>query len=215
MVLDGDPEVVRRATADGILASGHKGLLLDAISSHVTTSAITVQAGSMLMLHAGAVAEPDTGRTVVLVGPSGAGKTTAAQVLGQTFGYVTDETVGVHRDGTVVAYPKPLSLKQPGDSFKAQVSPDVVGLLTAAPRLRLHRILLLRRGAAGPPRLEPLPVMEALVALSAETSYLEHCERPLHLMAALLESSGGLAELHYDQADALPDVVADLLASAG
>ncbi|MGL1701453.1 hypothetical protein ACSTH3_00245, partial [Vibrio parahaemolyticus] len=47
---------------------------------------------------------------LALVGPSGAGKTTAVRVLGGHFAYVSDETIGIARDLTVADYRKPLSI---------------------------------------------------------------------------------------------------------
>ncbi len=73
------------------------------------SGAISGLRGEALMLHASAVALDD-GRVIGFVGPSGRGKTTASQALGRTYGYVTDETLAIRADGSVVAYPKPLSI---------------------------------------------------------------------------------------------------------
>lgn len=72
--------------------------VLDVLSPAVTQGAMAARASQLLMLHAAALARPDTVATAVLAGPSGAGKTTVATALGRHFAYLTDETVGVLPD---------------------------------------------------------------------------------------------------------------------
>src|SRR5215207_3950639 len=115
---DGEPDHVIRASVrkqpgsiDGayVVRANSPEALAQRITSEITTGAINALRGEALMLHASAVALDD-GRVVGFVGPSGRGKTTAAEVLGRAYGYVTDETLAVRVDGSVVAYPKPLSI---------------------------------------------------------------------------------------------------------
>src|SRR5690242_6668193 len=70
------------------------------LSSALTLAVVERQAGRLWMLHAAALADPASGATVVLVAPSGTGKSTAARTLGRRWGYVTDETAGLAADGS-------------------------------------------------------------------------------------------------------------------
>lgn len=65
----------------------------------ITRALIAAQIGTLLMLHAGAVSDPVTGRSLVYVAAGGTGKTTLTRRLGQRFGYLTDETVGIDKAG--------------------------------------------------------------------------------------------------------------------
>src|SRR3954469_15529505 len=140
---------------------------MDRLTSAVTVALMTRRAGSLLMLHACGLAEPRTGATVALVAPSGTGKTTLARTLGTTWGYVSDETVALEEDGTVLPYPKPLScLLTPDAEVKHQLAPDDCGLVPAAPDLHIAAVLLLeRRGdAARIPEVDVVPTLHALAA---------------------------------------------------
>ncbi|MGH3330121.1 MAG: hypothetical protein ACRDPJ_02340, partial [Nocardioidaceae bacterium] len=127
--LDDDEAAVSEQRSQGKLATADLAQLMDWLAPAVTTAAITRQAGHMLMLHACAVADPQTGATAVLVGPAGMGKTTVARTLGRSLGYLTDETAAITSDNAVLAYPKPLSLVRPEDpGVKEQASPSSLGL---------------------------------------------------------------------------------------
>src|SRR5699024_12216810 len=68
---------------------------------------------SRLLLHAGAVAHPELG-TLVLVGASGAGKSTASSLLGRAGAYLTDElTIITPGSFAITPYPKPVSKHDP------------------------------------------------------------------------------------------------------
>lgn len=183
--------------------------VMDALSPAVTIAAIGHQAGDLLMLHAAGVAAPD-GRTVALVGPSGTGKTTASLLLGERFGYVTDETVAVRADGTVAAYPKPLSIRRDGTPYKAQTAVDHLG--DTPQSTTLHRVVVLRRDGAEDAWIERVPTLEALATVATETSYLRRMHRPLHHLADLLGARGGLRMLHYRDATQLVPLVDELMA---
>ncbi|MEZ5084792.1 MAG: hypothetical protein R2722_00570 [Tessaracoccus sp.] len=181
----------------------------------VTRAFIAAQAGRLLMLHAGACADPVTGSTVAFVAPGGTGKTTLAEVFASEWGYLTDETVGIRPDGTVAPYPKPLS-KRPskGAGPKAEVSPDHLGLRPAPAEARLRRIVLLRRDPTrdDPPAFTPLDIPDAIVALAPETSSLSKLPRPLHLLADLLAQIGPVLRCDYREAAGLVPLMQDLLA---
>ena len=99
---------------------------LYAVASTVTMRVVQALVGEAVMLHAAGLSTDD-GVVIGLVGGSGAGKSTATERLCRTtFGYVTDELLVVEPDGTVRAYPKPLSvIPEHGDrSAKVQKGPD-------------------------------------------------------------------------------------------
>ena len=59
----------------------NRAVMLSGLSQQVTLAAIEAARGRAWMLHAAGIATPD-GQVVVLVGPSGRGKTTASRALG-------------------------------------------------------------------------------------------------------------------------------------
>jgi len=206
-------EAVDAAWRRGAVAGTSVTELMHFLSSVATTSAITAQAGKLLMLHGCAVAMPD-GQVVAFVGPSGMGKTTVASTLAQQFGYVTDETVAVRFDGEVVAYPKPLSLvvRELHDA-KRQVSPVSAGLLPAPGELRLAAVVLLDRRQDGPevPLITQVDLLEGLAELAAQVSFLAHIAQPLHTFSEVIERVGGITRVTYREAATLATVMPTLL----
>lgn len=188
------------------------------LSTRVTVAALGARRGDLWMLHACGVAN-ERGRVAVLVGPSGAGKTTAATVLARRFGYVSDESIGILASGEVLPYRKPLSIVRPGEMSKEQVAPSDLKLkplpdtpLTLAALIFLDR----RRGGAGAgrqPELTPAPESIAMATLAEQSSYLTEMPTPLHTMSAHLRRLGGAHRLSYDDASHLPDVIADLFSA--
>jgi hypothetical protein len=216
--LDDHPRVVPAANdaagQDGQQAAPSLPHLLDRLSSTITVEVIGRQAGRLLMLHACALAHPETGATVVMVGGSGAGKTTAARTLGTTLGYVTDETAGIGPDDSVVPYPKPLSLLRSGaDTLKEQASPSTLGLIPPAVDPWVAAVVLLERDLAAPPdpQVEGVRHVRALAELAPHTSFLSRMETPLQRLASLLHESGGLRRVTYSEAADLEPVVKELL----
>jgi len=164
------------------------------------------------MLHAAGVATADGG-TVALVAGSGTGKTTASRVLGQSLGYVTDETVCVEHDLRVRAYPKPLSVvvDPQAPRGKRERSPDELGLVRAPSALTLSCTVLLERSPdVTSPVLEPISLVEAMAEVLPQTSALPSLDRPLDRLAVALTTGHGPWRLTYrDIADCV-DLVADL-----
>lgn len=197
------------------------GTRLDAVLQHVTQavtrSFIAAQAGRLLMLHAGACAHPETGAAVVYVAPGGTGKTTLSRVLGQSLGYLTDETVGITRTGRIRPYQKPLSIRTGGFAApKAETSPDALGLVAAPADPWLRRIVLLDRSDdhTGAPLCEELDIADAIIALAPETSSLSSLDRPLHLVADLLATTGPVLRWRYREATDLAPILTGLLEAA-
>jgi hypothetical protein len=184
--------------------------LADTLTSEVTLGAIDGLKGEAVMLHAAAVALDD-GRVVGLVGPSGRGKTTAAQALGSAYAYVTDETLAIRPGGDVIAYPKPLSFGERPDR-KVHRAASELGLRAARDGLRLGALALLdRRPGIDRPYIESVPVAEALPLLIPETSFLADLENPLSTLAEAILATGGLRRVVYTEAETLPALIEEIL----
>ena len=163
------------------------------------------------MLHAAGLAT-DEGRVVVLVGPSGRGKTTASRVLGRDFGYVSDESVGIEADGTVLPYRKPLSIIEDHDHLKAQRSPKELGLRPLPDRpLRVAALVLIERDpGVAEPRVERLDPAEGIVGLAEQASYLGRLPHPLRTLWSHVAAVGGVHRVTYSDAATLAPAIAQL-----
>jgi len=202
-IVHDEPTQVRVARARGALGGDTTGDVMHALAGAVTVRAIDQRAGEVIMLHAAGLAMPD-GRVVAFVAASGTGKTTLSRTLGTSFGYVSDETVVIDLDGTVTAYPKPLSVIRAEHRLKRQLSPDSEGLLPAPQNLRLGRIVLLQRDASvGAPVVQDVPILAGMAELAAQVSYLPRLEEPLRSVARVIESTGGLQRVTYAEASDL------------
>ncbi|KYH46253.1 hypothetical protein [Branchiibius sp. NY16-3462-2] len=199
-----------------------------ALSSAVTFAAIRQAAGTGVMLHACGVAT-DTGEVAVLVAPSGTGKTTAAaRLCAREFGYVTDETVLIQPDLTVLPYPKPLSVVLEADDphHKQQHGPDELQLRTPPHSLRAGALLLLDRIDRGGrdedaphpatvPTLEPVGLIDAMMTLIPQTSSLTALDQPLTALAQLIVDLGGVQTLYYREIDQTSDLIEQVLNDRG
>ena len=186
---------------------------LQTLTQRVTRQLIAAQIGRLLLLHAGAVSHPVTGESLVFVAPGGTGKTTLARLLGRSYGYLTDETVGIDNTGRISAYPKPLSLRCSDGGPKTEASPDDLGLVIAHPAPTAKRVILLSRppGHAGPPDIKELGTLDAVQQILPETSSLGKLPRPLRTLAALAEECGPVLSCSYADADALFGLTAELI----
>lgn len=182
--------------------------------AEVTLRAIEAAQGSLLMLHACALADP-TGAAIVLVGPSGRGKTTAAATLGRSYGYLTDETTGITPDGRILPYEKPLLLRTAEGMPKRPFSPDELGLLPAPADPRLAALVILDRDPylIGPAHLERLDLADAIPLLVPETSALPALENGVPILARLAAGIGGVHRARYRDAEQLVPITAGLLAA--
>lgn len=195
---------------DGVGAN----VMLSRLSSDVTQSAIAARQGEQWMLHAAGLAAPD-GRVVVLVGRSGAGKTTAVSVLARRWGYVSDEAIGIDDDGRVHAYRKPLSVITDGHTSKVQHAPDDLGLqpLPDGP-LQLWRIVLLDRDRRHTrARLIAVAPSVAFADLAPNSSALTAMPHPLRTMQHLIARTGGVLLAQYSEAADLEPLLDRLDAS--
>lgn len=179
-----------------------------ALASRLTLVALEQLAGQRLMLHAAGLADAD-GHVLVLVGPSGTGKTTAAHALATSgWGYVTDETVAIDGAGRVLPYPKPLSIVDPAESHgKTNHGPDALGLGATPLDLRAGAVVVLERERQtdSQPTLDPLPLLDAILELAGQSSYLIRLESPLQGLCRLVDQVGGAHRLTYGEIeDTLP-----------
>lgn len=187
--------------------------LLQRLTQSITHAVITARTGELLMLHAAGLADPDSGATAVFVGPGNTGKTTLCRTLGPARAYVTDETVGVRRDGRVAPYLKPLSTRRPDwPTTKDEQAPGSLGL--RAPRVQpwLAGVVLLQRqtGHTGAPRIEQLEVLEAVLELTPESSGFMGTQGPLRWLAQVLERTGGARRVVYAEARDLEPLAAEI-----
>lgn len=213
--LDQDAEVVAAAKARGAVAGSTELQVMDALTTRLVQEGLKLQVGDRWLLHACALADRETGATVVLVARSGTGKTTASRTLAQDWGYVTDETSVIERDGTMTNFPKPLSLLVDGRRPKQQLSPTELGMSPAPARPWLAAVGLLSRDPeVEGVRVEQVPMVEALVELAEQTSSLHLLEQPLQTVAHLLSERGGLRRLVYAESSDLAPVLAEWLADA-
>ena len=185
-----------------------------AFTTLVTMAALQATAGRRVNLHAGSLAD-DAGRVLVLVGPSGTGKTTATRALATRLHYLSDETASITPDGLVFPHPKPLSIVIDAEDLthKEQLSPDELGFGSTPETGSLHRIVVLRRGATTTPGLHPLDTVPALMELIEQSSSLAGLDSPLTTLLRLVESTGGAWLLEYveigDHLDALMGLLAE------
>ena len=192
----------------------HEQVVYDA-----TKAAIASGRGSRVMLHAAALALPETGCALALTAASGTGKSTATRRLGRHLAYLTDETTIVDpATGRITPYAKPLSLYGPsGVRPKDQHGPDQLGLGPTLEDARLVRVAVLDRVREGTEdvqaRAETLDVVTAVSELAPQSSSLSRLPRGLVTLCELLDAQGGAVRLVYREAEDLLPVVRELLSA--
>lgn len=184
-----------------------------------TQAAIASGRGTHIMLHAAALALPETRQALALTAASGTGKSTATRRLGHHLAYLTDETTIV--DPTtrrITPYAKPLSLYGPsGVRPKHQHGPDQLGLGPTLDDAVLARIAVLDRVRDGEEkviaRAEPMDMVTAVSELAPQSSSLSLLPRGLVTLCELLDAQGGAVRLVYREAEDLLPVVQELLSA--
>lgn len=179
------------------------------LSREVTRRGLLRLTGRATLLHAAALADED-GRTLVLVAPSGGGKSTATRVLGQRLGYVSDESVVLLGDHRIAPHPKPPSLViDPDQRFrKEEPAPDGIGLGPTPTAPRLGRLLVLARDAeAVEPSIETVGLLDQVLAMLPETSSTWLLPDGLDQLARAATAGGAPARLHYAEIASCHDLV--------
>ncbi len=188
---------------------------LQDLTSRITVAMIEQLVGSGVMLHSAVIGDPESKRALALVGVSGSGKTTASRFLGSKLAYLTDETAIISDEGVVSPYPKPLSVIVDPNAPKEQQNPVEAGLNVVDPEDRgykLTRIVLISRDEqAKEPRLERVPLHEALVFLSEQSSGLAKHPEGVVSLAKLVERCGGVWRLVYSEVEDTLPLVQELL----
>ena len=166
-------------------------------TSLITLALIELNLGRGLLFHAAAGADAH-GQAFLLVGPSGAGKTTAIGHLARAASYLTDETAFVDEQTDVFPYPKPLSVVRELGG-KTETSPAELGLeLPTRDRFRVGRVLIVdRRHTPHTPTSTRLSTAEGIMAVVAELSGLSSHPTPLVALAHLARQVGGFERLSY------------------
>lgn len=188
----------------------HEDAAHERLTVEVTLRMLEQLAGELHLFHAAALGEPQSHHAMILIGPSGRGKTTAAKFLGQHFTYLSDETAVVQHDGTVRPYPKPLSVITAFEQPKQQIDPAKIGLQTVAVTdfsYSLHHVILLDRQPerTATPVLERVHLADALLEIVQQTSGLLRSENGAVNLIELLQRCGGALRLSYrDVEDTLP-----------
>ena len=208
VVLDDNPSVVMAAQERGAIAATELPIVMHLLAQAVTVAGIDRQARRLLMLHGGAVADPSTDRAVAVVAASGAGKTTFVRKTGHGLVYLTDETVALEDDCSIVPYPKPLSIHAEGVNLKEQLTPDEAGLTPPSATYSLAALWFLdRREEPTDPHLEPLEMLDAITTIAPHISYLSSLPSPLHRLAGAIDAAGGMSRVVYHEAADLRPLV--------
>jgi hypothetical protein len=176
---------------------------LDAVqaqaTAHITLALIELNLGRGLLFHAAAAVDA-RGRAFLLVGPSGAGKTTAIGHLGRSSPYLTDETAFVDDLAQVHPYPKPLSIVREGGG-KTQTRPADHGLeVPTRDRFPLGRVLIVDRHDGSAPSSTRLSTADGILAVVPELSGLSSHPAPLVALARISRLVGGFERLSYTNA---------------
>ncbi|WP_156971468.1 hypothetical protein [Knoellia sinensis] len=195
-----------------------------AVSRAITLASIKRRMGEAVLLHAAGFSDGDgdgdgeNTRAIAFVGPSGTGKSTAARTLGQHFGYLSDETVAIESDDRISPYPKPVStIVDPGARWeKEEHSPTELGLREAGGTAYLHAVVVLDRDPRHEvPELTELPLVDAVLAVTKESSSLPLLERPMQRIAQVVSAGGGPYVLRYSEIGECVDLVRSLFDREG
>ena len=188
-----------------------------AVSRRLTRTGLQRLAGRVLLLHAAALAD-DGGRSLVLVAPSGGGKSTATRTLGRRLRYVSDESVILLEDHRIAPHPKPPSLVvDPEHRFrKEEPAPDELGLGPTPTQPSLGRLLALARDPeVTEPSIDRVGLVDQVLAVLPETSSTWLLEDGLHRLARAVTAGGPPARLRYSEIESCHDLVRDHLSAEG
>ena len=180
------------------------------VSGDVTRAVIRALLGTRVLLHAGTVLLESSGMTM-LVGASGAGKSTAAAVLGREGAYLSDELAIIDPDDlTVTAYPKPVS-RVMHDRVKQDLALGDIGLRPVPAAGPVDTVVLLARepdsdGAS----LHRVGLIEAAATIVSQSSSMWRLPDPLGAIARMLHQAGGALRARYRESVELPALLGAL-----
>lgn len=171
---------------------------------------IATRAPDHVFVHAGCVAVD--GRALVLPGRSFSGKSTlVAALLREGADYLSDEFAVLCPDGTVLAYPRPISLRATRSQPASEVDADRLGATVEPGPCPVAAVATITYLPTGTLQTEEVPAGAAALRL------LEHTvparERPAPALAAAARASSGahcVAGTRGEAAQAAP-VLLDLL----
>ncbi len=173
----------------------------------------------VVVLHCGAVRTPD-GRIIVMPAPPSAGKSTlTAALVAAGCDYLGDESVGIHPDGSLLGYPKPLTLSPESRRVLGlaesgfphtrveELRGDTRRVTTAA---GVDEILLVRydpdhTGMMSGRPLDPVPALEAV--LGNVLNLARAGETGLEAVCNLVESVPVVPFTHAGVDDAVPVIL--------
>jgi hypothetical protein len=208
VVLDCDSNVVGKALATGAIAATELAPLMHLLTQAITVAGIDGQAGKLLMLHAAGIANAANGRALAAIAATGTGKTTFIRTVGPGRTYLTDETVAIRDDLTIVPYPKPLSVLLDGGTVKHQVGPATISASRPSNTYSIAALWILERSVLPvPPHLQPVQMLEAITSMAPQISYLSSLPNPLRRVADTIHAAGGLYRAIYHEAADLESLV--------
>ena len=183
-------------------------------SGEITRRILAYLVGTRMLLHSGVV-DHDRHGVILLIGKSGAGKSTATRLLARSGRYLSDELAVIHPDtGAITPYPKPLSIANAPGNPKSDHTLASQGLTAGKSTAAPDHVLLLHRlheeiadATAAPAQLRRLTLGEALPRIIAESSSMWRVPHPLERLARLLEKTGGALEATYREAEQLGELL--------
>ncbi|QRZ61300.1 hypothetical protein [Rothia sp. ZJ932] len=224
IILEEDNEYYRQVLAESTENTGRLLFMryssdeqvMESLVSQITITMIMTLVGKYQMFHAAALGDPETGRALALVAESGTGKTTASRFLGQHLTYLTDETVIVDADYSVVPYLKPLSVIVDPARPKEQISPARADLKipSSEQSFTLTQLVILARDKSENhvvPRLVPVDMVDALLTITGQTSGVAATEHGVEKLIELINDCGGALRLEYSEIEEALPLVQGLL----
>lgn len=186
--------------------------ILTSATQSITHALIRERIGTRLLLHAGCVCHPVTGKAITFVAPGGTGKTTLTCGLAQRYAYVTDETVSLDADGLIDPYPKPLSVVGFGKHRKGEQAPEEFGLVELHTEPTLAALVLIERDETlTEPRVEEVGLLDAIEAMVPQSSSMYRLPKPLQFMARTIDLVGGVQRWTYAEWSDVVALVEDRL----
>lgn len=160
---------------------------------------VAVESPTRVFVHAGVVAWRD--RAILVPGRSRSGKTTlVAELLRRGAVYYSDEYAVLDQDGRIHPFPKPLSVRSPGDGSPLELSPRALGARPGIRPLRAVTVAVTEFVPSGRWRPRTLSRGEGVLALLANTVTAR--SEPRRAMAAVAHALQGALVLDGPRGEA-------------